>query len=212
MAKKGEKYGTNHAKNALQRRYKLDVPFEVFLDLIAAGEAIELLCAVQGRQIFDVHLRCPPITVRAVIGRNAAGDADPFIVTFLPTHRPDEQSKIKRLTGRDKQKYHAVFRNVRLRLEEAADESMDEQFDDNLFNQETGLWQTTLTNQTSLPDQTGNRITPKADATLGVRRAPNRFSTLAHPLAPLGLNNLRKLSSETATVSSLRHMNESKKP
>ncbi len=130
MSEKGERFGTIHARNALQRRYKLDVPFEVFLDLIAAGKATELHCAIPGRRVFDVYLEAPSMTVRTVTGSDDAGDENQFIVTFLPSRWPRERNKLKHLNGRDKHKYHAVFRNVRLQLEQAEGEFFDEQLDE----------------------------------------------------------------------------------
>ncbi len=136
MGEKGERYGTIHARNALQRRYKLDVPFKVFLDLIAAGKATEQHCAIQGRKVFDVYLEAPSMTVRTVTGSDDAGDENQFIITFLPIRWPSERSKLKHLNGRDKHKYHAVFRNVRLQLAEAEEEFVDEQLDEYLVNEE----------------------------------------------------------------------------
>lgn len=130
MRENGERYGTIHARDALRRRYKLDIPFKVFLDLIAAGKATELQCAIPGRKVFDVYLEAPSTTVRTVTGSDDAGHENQFIITFLPNRWPGERNKLRHLNGRDKHKYHAVFRNVRLQLEEAEEEFFDEHLDE----------------------------------------------------------------------------------
>jgi len=136
MGEKGERYGTIHAREALRRRYKLDVPFRVFLDLIAAGKATELHCAIPNRKVFDVYLERPPMTVRTVTGGDDAGVHNQFIITFLPRHWPCERKKLKHLNGRDKFKYHAACRSVRLQLQEAEEEFFEEQVDEYFVDEE----------------------------------------------------------------------------
>ncbi|MGA9475096.1 MAG: hypothetical protein WBV36_21695 [Terriglobales bacterium] len=186
MSKRREKDGTNHARNALQRRYKLNLPFKVFLDLIAAGKATELKCTVPGRKIFDVYLEGPSVTVRTVIGGADVEAENRFIVTFLPTHWPGDQSRLKRLNGRDKRKYHAVFRNVRLRLEKAAGEFRKEEFDEDLFSLETELRESTVANEIFSADQTKEHFTSNDPPRPLVNPAPKKFSTLALQLSTLG--------------------------
>lgn len=192
-----EHYGTSHARAALYRRYKLDVPFRVFLDLIATGEARELPCAVPGRKIFDIYLNRPAVTVRTVVNINGAPDGNHYILTFLPTNWPKAQSRIKRLNGRDKHKYHAVFRNVRLRLENASNEVMKREFKKNPCGQEIASLGTILGDEVPFATQSEARIATQSNAKLDLKEAPNRFPTLAGQLNSLGLNNPRTTSAKT---------------
>ena len=71
----------------------IKTPAKIFLEAIAAGDAMELPCPVPGRKIFDVTLQRTPvdtteIRVRCVV---AWMDGAPkFVVTYLPPYFPGE--------------------------------------------------------------------------------------------------------------------------